>query len=272
MANKRIKKKRAKQQQRANLVRPELAQIPAKNNLQKKYNDNRAYLLSLGIDKSVISKHQLYRRTDKFLQDKKNQTKWKRETRELNRYRQLIEAGYKKEDIKKSWLRSDRSTLEHIPGEAEYLVYKNKWYLLVMFADVMGDNNIETDMYKNMTTDELITAINECYDFSRNNIDGSSNFRGVFKIMFSENKTDLRILARSYEKRGYNLPIGKFDRNTYDTITIKNDFTLREFAEMTLIILENTGNAETVANYRILRAYCTGFNMRKFRRLFYYDD
>lgn len=285
MANKRIKKKRTQQRQRANLTQSgysakevkqlrgsDLAQASAKVDRQNKYNDNRQYLLSLGIDKSIISKNQLYRRTDKFLQDKKNITKWKRETRELNRYRQLIEAGYKKDEIKKSWLRSDRATLEHIPGEAEYIVYKNKWWLLVMFADVMGDGNIDSNMYANFTMDELITSINERYEESYNNLDGSDKFGGVFKIMFSDDIKGLRLLARSYDKRGYNLPIGKFDRETYSTVTIKNDFTLREFAEMTLIILENTGNAETVSNYKTLRAYSTGFTTKKFRQLFKYND
>lgn len=281
-SNKRIEKKRTQQTQREKLVKsgidPKTARRTKGVTLQKqsakidKKNQNiknRQYLLAEGIDNRILTQKQLYRRTEKFLQDRQNLKKWRKETRELHRFDRLLEAGYKKEEIRKSWLRYDKITNFYIEEKIQYTICYSSYYICVMYADVLGDSEIDPDQFKRYSFRELKEEIKERYEEALNNPDDSGTFHGAFRIMRSRDKGLLRLTASAWEKRGYNVRIGKFNKSTYDTVTLKNDFTPREYAEMLLLIMNHSSNADAVEHYQTLMHYATGFDNDLIINIFY---
>ena len=266
--SKRLRKKKSQQQQRANLKQSgysekqirnikgaELQKASAKVDTKRRYDENRAFLLSQGIDRQIISQQQLYRRSDKFLHDKENIKKWRKESRELVRYRKFIDAGFKPEEIKKSWLRYDKITNRVIMERLQYeVVYFDK-YLVLQYADILGDSTIDPEQFKDYTFEEIKNFIRNSIMNALRTPDDSGSFHGAFRMISGRDKFALRQAARDYERRGYNIRVGKFSKNAYTTVTIKNDFTPREFAEMVLIVLNNSSNKDAIYHYKYFQRY-----------------
>lgn len=266
--SKRLRKKKSQQQQRANLIQSgysekqirnikgaELQKASAKVDTKRRYDENRAFLLSQGIDRQIISQKQLYRRSDKFLQDKENLKKWRKESRELGRYRKFIDAGFRPDEIKKAWLRYDKITNRVIMERLQYeVVYFDK-YLVLQYADVLGDSTIDPEQFKDDSYEEIKESIRNRILQALSKPDDSGSFHGAFRMISGRDKFALRQAARDYERRGYNIRVGKFTKNAYTTVTIKNDFTPREFAEMVLIVLNNSSNQDAIAHYEYFQKF-----------------
>lgn len=279
--NKRIQKKQTQTQQRKKLVESGQSKKAVQNmgrtalnkeyqKVQRKetYQNRREYLESKGIPKSIISQKQLYRRSDSFLQDKENLKQWRKEGRELDRFRKLKKAGYKESEIKKSWLRYDKITNQKIREFTEYKVYESPYFLCLQYADIMKDSDIDPDMYKNYSLEELIEMIHERLEDAQLHPDDSSTFHGAFRMATGKSESDMRHIAKQYEQHGYNVRVGKFSKKSYSTLTVRRDWSPREMAESLLIIMEHSKNIDAIHAYESFKDYAMTFDSDAIKDIF----
>lgn len=282
-STKRIEKKKARKNQRANLIQSgydaksvnklqgsKLTEEVKKVDKQKQYKNNRQYLLSQGIDNRIISRNQLYRRTEKFLTDRQNINKWRKETRELHRFDRLIDAGFKKSEIKKSWLRYDKITDRIIFDRIQYTVHYNPFYIGVMYSEIYSDE-MTMEGIEEMSFSEIFKEYMRIIDKAFSEPDNSDGFHGVFKIVIGSSKKNVQHACKVWNMRGYNVSVGKFSKDRYETLIIKNDFSLREYLDLLYFVFAHEKNEDIINDYKTFYKYAEDFHAPKvFARLFPY--
>lgn len=271
MATKRLKKKQTKKMLQEHLLqngytdskklnrmtKTELQTTVKKvdRNIRQKQRraENLAKWDNLGIDKKIISQFDLRNKNpdnisiDLFKEIKKaSRTEKARQTREHNkaiRYNRLINHGYLPEEIKPSWINSDVYMYEALGKIRPNKVYTTNVHLAIAFTDVNGSTIFNTSEYRNYTFEELLQLIEERIQQALNFPDDSGLTALVFEVRNgSEEETEGFLSA--YEERGYNFKLGKLTDRRYYRLVNRNDWTLREFAELTLCVLNQINNRD----------------------------
>lgn len=189
---------------------------------------------------SVAEREKEYRKI--VAQEKRKRTL---EIKRKNNLKKLKSYGFKEDEIKKGWLtRNDNFIGDLIDKHLETTVFTAKQYLCVVYAEVNGHTiQYGTNSYNYYSLQRIIDLIHEKIEESEIDIDGSDDMCGIFQI-YSGSKKACQQFAYSMSQRGYNVKIGKFTRNPYECLCIRNDWTLREFSEMILLVLSNCLNAD----------------------------
>ena len=195
-----------------------------------------------GIDSlSTLSWEQIKQITDtkkKELQREKNRIY--RENTLRNKKRYLRQKGIPESRISeyaKGTYKEIDSKIDDFFGDRT--VYKTKEFLSIMWADVTGESNMSFifDENKDMSTDEIIEAINDIYMSALEaEPDSSDDFRGVASIMWGS-EPEVETERREQWWKGYR-----------DKLVTSNEFTLRGFANIMLSIMRRT-KPEFIVDY-----------------------
>ena len=269
--NKRIQKKQSKKEltselrkygytesQTKNKTISELSKIANKESRNYKQRQRRASNLAkweaLGIDKKIISQFDLRNKnpeklSNAVLKEIKNKSRAEkaRQTREINRqhrYNQLIAFGYTPAEIKPIWLTSDNRMYEAMHKVNPLKVFHADNYIALAFTPAEGVTAIfNTSKYKNWSFEEILQAIVDRYAECMKEIDGTGQMSLFFKIE-SGDYNHCEEMLYDWGQRGYNLKIGKLTDRRYYRMVNRNDWNMREYAEMMLCIMEQSKNAD----------------------------
>ena len=149
----------------------------------------------------------------------------------------MVDSGLSKSYASKN-KRKNKNIVEEIVFKGDRTVYHSKEYLSVMWADVTGDSNFSAflDRYKDVSTNDMVAQINNTMSSTVKG--GSSDFRGVAKIIIHENKNITHHRAEKAISRGYkDKMISEKNR-----VICSNQWTVRGYASMMLAILESTSD------------------------------
>ena len=209
----------------------------------------------LGIDSSIISRLDLRNKNPDRI-SKADLSKIKSESRKVKTARTkqqrakeresfLISEGYKKSDIKKSWLTSDKLLYKGIGRTNPNEIFHATNYLALAFTGVNGSTAIiNTGQYREYTFSEIKQMIKERIAEAEEDPDTSGDqFRCVFE-MFQGTEEECEVQLDGFSKRGYNLSIKKLTDRKYYRLVNRNDWTMREYAEMVLCVLEQCHNKD----------------------------
>ena len=127
---------------------------------------------------------------------------------------------------------------------AENKVYKPTEHLALAFATADGNNEglQNTARYKDMSYQELLQHIKNRRKEAQDNPDGSGKLNGFFMIK-SGDKSECQMHLDDFSERGYNLPAGKLVKDEYIPLMNRNDWTKREFAELTACVIDQCLNS-----------------------------
>ena len=210
--------------------------------------------LDLGIDRSIISRYDLRNKNpDKvrpsvFTEIKKESksakikaTK-KRKAQERQNY--LTGQGFKKSEIKKSWLHSDKALYKALGRTNPNEVFTANKHLALAFTNLHGASGIlNTSAYKSLSFEEVKERIQDRISEAEQDPDGSDSLTCVFQ-MFHGSEDECEQQLEGFSKRGYNLSIKKLTDRRYYRLVNRNDWTMREYAEMMLCVLEQCHNKD----------------------------
>ena len=223
--------------------------------------ENIAKWEQLGIDKKIISQFDLRNKnpntTKSALKSEiisasneiKNLRRIEkaRQTRERNkaiRYEELKKHGFSPDEIKPKWTTSDNLMYEAMGRTNPKKVYHADEYLAIAFTPRQGATGIfNTSEYKKYTFDEIVEMIHERIDECYDNIDGSDVMTLIFQIEHGDKEHTEEVL-QGFEQRGYNLKIGKLTDRRYFRLVNRNDWTMREYAEMVLCCISQCHNSD----------------------------
>ena len=208
----------------------------------------------LGIHDSIISRYDLRNKNpDKIRQGvfdeikKESRTAKIRETKARKaqeRLDYLTGQGFKKSEIKKSWLQSDKLLYEALGKTNPKEVFKAKSHLALSFTTVNGADIFEgTSKYKNLSFDEIKERIQNRVDDAEKNPGGSDELVCVFQF-FSGSESECEEVQNVFAQRGYNLKANKLTDKRYHRLMNRNDWTMREYAELTLAIISQCHNRD----------------------------
>lgn len=209
----------------------------------------------LGIDSTIISRLELRSKDpakvskDVLSEIKKESAKVKRartkQQRAKEREKFLLGEGYKKSDIKKSWLSSDKHLYRGIGRTNPNEIFHAKNHLALAFTNVNGSTAImNTGQYREYSFTEIKQMIKERIAEAEEEPDTSGDqFRCVFE-MFQGTEEECEIQLDGFSQRGYNLSIKKLTDRKYYRLVNRNDWTMREYAEMVLCVLEQCHNKD----------------------------
>lgn len=221
--------------------------------------------LDMGIDRSIISRYDLRNKnpdkvrpavfTEIKKESKSAKIKATKKRKAQERHNFLTSQGFKKSEIKKSWLQSDKRMYEALGLTDPLQKYTPELYLGVCFTTRKGVVYFNgTEEYKNDTFEEILDQIYDRVEEAVSNPDGSDKLRLIFKIVYGD-KFTVDYMLSAYEKRGYNLKIGKLIDRRYYRLFNRNDWTMREYAEMLLCIIDQCHNEVVPDIIKDLRKY-----------------
>ena len=271
MANKRLKKKQTKKMLQEHLLqngyndskklnrmtKTELQATVKKvdRNIRQKQRraDNLAKWDTLGIDKKIISQFDLRNKNpDNISSDllktikTASRTEKARQTREHNkaiRYNRLIKHGYLPEEIKPSWINSDVYMYEALGKIRPNKVYTANVHLAIAFTDVDGSPIFNTSKYRIDTFEEILQKIEKrVYEAAAK--PGDSGLTALVFEIRNGSEDETEHFLNVYEERGYNFKLGKLTDRRYYRLVNRNDWTMREFAELTLCVLMQINNRD----------------------------
>lgn len=208
----------------------------------------------LNIDSTIITRNKL-RDKDPAKVSKSDLADLKRESRKVRTERTkkqrakereqfLISEGYKKKDIKKSWLTSDKLMYRGLGRTNPNEIFHAQSYLALAFTNIHGASVIlNTSEYKTMTFTEIKERIAKRIMKAIEDPDGSDSMTCVFQ-MFQGTQEECEEMLDGFSQRGYNLNIKKLTDKRYHRLVNRNDWTMREFAEMVLCVLEQCHNKD----------------------------
>lgn len=203
--------------------------------------------LDMGIDKSIISRLNL-RSKDPDKQSKKEIASIKTKSTKFKnariREQTLKNSGFKKSEIKKSWLQSDKALYRALGRTNPNEVFTASKHLALAFTNLHGASGIlNTAQYKHLTFEEIKERIYDRVNNAENDPDGSDSMTCVFQ-MFHGDEDECEEQLEGFSKRGYNLSIKKLTDRRYYRLVNRNDWTMREYAEMVLCVIEQAHNKD----------------------------
>ena len=207
---------------------------------------------NLNIDNTIISQMGLRNKNpysmsdDMIAQIKKASANVRRRrtikaNQEIRRQR-LLDYGYTPEQIEYSWINSDKKMYEMLNKTNPHFLYHANQHLAIAFTNLQGfEAFYGTSEYRDKSFDEILQAIQKRVDEAKNDPEGSGYLRCVFQI-FSGTETECQENLDDWNRRGYNLPKRKLTDRRYYPLLNRNDWTMREFAELTLCIVNQSHN------------------------------
>ena len=235
----------------------ELEQTVKKKRKQYKQNLTRKQNVStweqLGIDKSIISRYDLRNKnpgkvSDSVLKEIKNESrkvKYNR-TRLQNmerRREKLISSGVDPNSITYNMIRSDDIMYSVLGKTNPNKVFHSNVFLAICFTDVNGSTIFNTSRYKEFSFEELKQHIQERIKDGQEEPDNSGVLALVFDIT-DGTQEECEQHLNDMSQRGYNLSKGKLTDRRYHRLVNRNDWTMREFAEMTCCLLDQIHNRD----------------------------
>lgn len=224
----------------------------------------------LGIDKSIITKFDLRNKnpervSDSFLSDIKSQSRVAktRATKARNQERrrqQLINEGFKAKDIKPGMIMSDRKLYELLGRTDPNRVYRADKHIALSFAHLQGDVVFNTSAYRGMSYEEIKEKLNDRINGAVTDVDDSDSFRCAFQ-MFTGSESECEAQQSQWDSRGYNLKVGKLTDRRYYRMVNRNDWTMREFAEMMLCVLDQAHNKDVENLYNQFKFFAHEANL-----------
>lgn len=134
-------------------------------------------------------------------------------------------------------------------------VYHAKEHLALAFTALNGESPFSTAEFKKLTYNQLIRKIKARRQDAMDNPSGSGQLRCAFQIMHGD-RDECEEMLDNFASRGYNLSIGKLTRDEYIPLVNRNDWTKREFAELTLAIISQCPNADVKHHIDELQFFC----------------
>lgn len=214
---------------------------------------------SLGIAEKIITQYDLRNKnpnpkkpTAEQLQFKQTvktasrvyKTKVTKEKNAKRRYWEYKKHGYSDEEIKKSWLASDKKMREILNVTDVNRVYNAKSYLGIAFTNLHGATAIfDTSKYKRWSFEKIKKAIHKRVAQSNANPDGSDHMSCIFQL-FAGSEDYCDYMLDEFSQRGYKLSIKKLTDRRYYRLVNRNDWTMREYAEMMLCVLQQCHNKD----------------------------
>lgn len=218
----------------------------------------------LGIDDRIISRLDLRNKNpervaDELMRDIKTQSrtqkaKTTRERKARERESILVAEGYKKSEIKKKWLASDKHLYAELGRTNPNTVYKATSHLALCFTPVNGADFIGTSDLKKYTFAELKSMIRKRVESAKRKPKGSSDMSCVFQ-MFHGSESECESALNDFNKRGYNLSVKKLTDARYYRMVNRNDWTMREFAELTYAVIRQSHNRDVEMHINQLRDF-----------------
>ena len=209
---------------------------------------------ALGIHDKIISQYDLRNKNPNRQSDTvKNQIKnlssnHKRAvTREINKNRRkntLLDAGYKEHEIPKGVLTSDTKMYNFMGKTNPNEIYNASSHLALAFTNRHGATAImDTSQYKNLSFEEIKERLQERISDAEAEPDGSESMSCIFQ-MFSGTEGECENMLNGFSQRGYNMSIKKLTDRRYYRLVNRNDWTMREYAEMMLCVVEQAHNKD----------------------------
>ena len=198
----------------------ELKRIHRNELQQQRRAKNVAEWEKLGIHKKIISQLGLRNKNPNALTSKEL-----REIRNKSKYQKA------------------RDTREYNKTVALTTVHHAKTNLALAFTSLHGARPFTTAHFRDMSYSEILKRIRQRKKEAKDNPDNSGGLRCAFQIM-SGTKEECNVMLEDFSQRGYNLKVGKLTANEYLPLVNRNDWTKREFAELTLAVIEQCPNAD----------------------------
>ena len=209
---------------------------------------------ALGIHDKIITQYDLRNKNPERISDtvykeikKESRTYKARETKARNaqrRYNEFLSEGYKSKDIKKDWLTSDKKMYKAMGKTNPNEIFKANSHLALAFTNRHGATTIiDTSEYKNLSFAEIKARIQDRISEAYDDPDGSDSMTCIFQ-MFSGSEEECENMLDGFSQRGYNLSIKKLTDRRYYRLVNRNDWTMREYAEMMLCVLEQCHNQD----------------------------
>ena len=229
----------------------------AKQNRNKRQNERRAQnkqgWQALGIHDKIISRLSLRDKNPNTVPDDfkklvktQSRTQKARETKACNmkqRESVLRNAGFKKSEIKKQWLTSDNYLYNALGRTNPNKVYKSKEHLALCFTPVNGAEFVGTAELKNLSFEEIKNKIHKRVKQAKRKPKSSADISCVFQ-MFHGSESECDRALDIYNQRGYNLSAKKLTDRRYYSLLNRNDWTMREYAEMVYTVISQAHNRD----------------------------
>lgn len=232
---------------------------------------------ALGVPDWIISRDKLWKKeNDNLTARQKSEIRRRAEKEE---YLKNIGVAYTKSDLRKSWDKLAQQYPDLIPpGWTENPAKKAaeqftgritvSEYLYVGFADP-NENGFHRlfsrkrggkqslDSLSFLYADDLRQIIHERLLEAKLNVDDSSNFAGVAKVLHGS-KDDMEREAAIAYQAGYNFNPKhlKLDRSQYMKLTISNSWEEEEFLEMVATVICQIRNDAVPAAWKGFKGYC----------------
>ena len=240
----------------------------ARNIKNRQQNERRARYKQgwqdLGIDSKIISRLKLRDKnpdnvSDEFRKEVKKASGIEKRKQTIKRKAQeresfLLNEGYKKSEIKKKWLTSDKLMYAGIGRQNPNTVYNASSYLALAFTPVNGADYVGTSDLKHYTFSELKEMIRKRVGQAERKPKGSGDMSCVFK-MFQGSESNCESALDDFAQRGYNLNIKKFTDARYYRMVNRNDWSMREFAELTYSVIRQAHNRDVPMYINQLRDF-----------------
>ena len=208
----------------------------------------------LGIDSTIISRYDLRNKNPEKVsksviaevksESRKVKTARTKKIRSKERENFLKSEGFKKSQIPKSWLTSDKLMYKGLGRTNPNEIFHADQFLALAFTNLHGASVIlNTSEYADLSFKEIKERIQERIVQSEEDPDGSDSMSCVFQ-MFQGTEEECEEQLDGFSKRGYNLNIKKLTDRKYHRLVNRNDWTMREYAEMVLCVLEQCHNKD----------------------------
>lgn len=247
----------------------ELEQINKKAVRNIRQNERRKSNLdkwvSLGIDTDIISRFDLRNKNPdnvslEFFEliKRKSKSEKARKTKERNqqeRYNKLIKHGYTPAEINPLWIRNDTILYEILGKTPPNKVYISNIHLALCFDNVRDGIFFNTSRFKEWTFEKIKEEIeiiikggfsdvlDEDVDGVLNNPDDSGQM-AIFIQVHSGDEEENEEFLNAYGERGYNLKVQKLTDRRFYRLLNRNDWTMREFAELVLCVISQIKNTD----------------------------
>lgn len=276
MANQRIKKKQAKQEQtkvlstkyspkeikRLDVATRQAEEKRIKRNIERKESRNRTrqYFLDLGFNPSFINKYKLFnKKVESYTPDeiKKLKKRAADERRQAEKKSVLDKAGisdYTLSDLRLSW----NKLAEKFPGIElpDNFVYTAGEYLYIGAAEIQ--RGFHREDLSGFTTAEVVEHINDRIREAADNEGGSGDMYCEFKYETGSYDKCMYVAQAMYQ-RGYNFNPKhmKLSPKQYMKVTVSNKWSKREFLELIYNVINQMHNREVKHFISDMRIYCS---------------